>query len=379
MISALNPFTYFRRNLGKTLPMAFVIVLSVTLVASVTTIIRSIDLTVYTMYGYNRFLTGLTPRNALSIDEEQVAQVRALPEMGVMYPTHSYTVMVKTIFGKMPFALFGIPAPARALVLERCGIKVAQGRMPTDGEPEAVVSDAIARNLGLKIGDVISQPNSEDAYSPVPVRLVGVLHGPVWIGLTSKAFVDANSPFTFTGYVAFAPTSDPTAQRRLDDAVTRVVNKKVARVWRFSGLVRETRSALSNLYLILNIITTLIVLSIAFVCSLLSNIYFTQRLPEVATLSAIGYARRQLLGRVFGETALLCGVGWLLGAAITTGTLYGIYALLLAPKGLLLNPFDPIAFLFTLPLPATITLFAVLTIGRRLSALDPVSIIERRG
>ena len=29
MISALNPFTYFRRNLGKTLPMAFVIVLSV--------------------------------------------------------------------------------------------------------------------------------------------------------------------------------------------------------------------------------------------------------------------------------------------------------------------------------------------------------------
>ena len=47
--------------------MAFVIVLSVMLVASVTTIIRSIDLTVFTLYGYNRYLTGLTPRNGLSL------------------------------------------------------------------------------------------------------------------------------------------------------------------------------------------------------------------------------------------------------------------------------------------------------------------------
>ena len=69
MISSLSPLTYFRRNLGKTLPMAFVIVLSVTLVASVTTIIRSIDLTVFTLYGYNRYLTGLTPRNGFYIDE----------------------------------------------------------------------------------------------------------------------------------------------------------------------------------------------------------------------------------------------------------------------------------------------------------------------
>ena len=223
--------------------------------------------------------------------------------------------------------------------------------MPAEGAAEAVVSDAVARNLNLKVGDVISKPEAEDAYAPVPIRLVGVLHGPVWIGLTSKAFVDANSPLTMRGLMAVSPTADANAQRRLDDAVERVVDKKIARVWRFSGLVRETRSALSNLYLILNIITTLIVFAIAFVCALLSNIYFTQRLPEVATLSAIGYARRQLLGRAFGETALLCAFGWLLGAAITVGMLAAIYGLLLAPRGLLLNPFDSMAFLFTVPLP----------------------------
>lgn len=379
MISALSPLTYFRRNLGKTLPMAFVIVLSVMMVASVVTIIRSIDLTVFTLYGYNRFLTGLTPRNALVIDEKQVAKVRNLPELGVMYPTHSYSVLVKTIFGKMPFPLFGLDEPGRNLILERCSVRIAKGRMPIDGQPEAVISDDVARNMGLKIGDVISKPELEDAYAPQPIKVVGLLHGPVWIGLTNKAFVDANSPFTFVGYLAFAPTADEQAQRRLDTAMEKVVDKKLARVWRFAGLVRETRSALSNLYLILNIVTTLIVFAIAFVCALLSNIYFTQRLPEIATLSAIGYGRGQLLRRAFGETALLCVVGWVLGGIVTVGLLYAIYLVALEPKGLLLNPVDPTAFLFTLPMPFTITAFAIVTIWRRLTLLDPVSIIERRG
>ena len=379
MISALSPLTYFHRNLGKTLPMVFVIMLSVTMVASVVSIIDSIDLTVFTLYGYNRFLTGVTPRNGLAIEADQLSKIRQLPEMGDFYPTHSYTVLVKTIFGKMPFPLFGMEAKGRAELLQRCHVHLSQGRLPAEGTAEAVVSDDVARNLDLKVGDIISQPNSQDAYAPVPVHLVGLLHGPVWVGLTTKSFVDANSPFTWQGALCFAPTTDQSAQRRLDAAINRVTDKKLARVWQFSFLVEETRSALANLYLILNLITTLVVFAIAFVCALLSNIYFTQRLPEVATLSAIGYSRRQLLGRAFGETALLSVLGWGLGSLLTTGILYIILNFMLAPRGLLLNPIDLPAYMFTLPLPIAITLFAALTIGRRLSTLDPVSIIERRG
>ena len=100
------------------------------------------------------------------------------------------------------------------------------------------------------------------------------------------------------------PTPSLDAQRRLDSAIDRVTNKARARVWRYAGLVRETKSALSNLYLILNIVIGIIVFAIAFVCGLLSNIYFTQRLPEVATLSAIGYSRRFLVWRAVKETLL---------------------------------------------------------------------------
>lgn len=378
-MSPLRPSVYIRRNLGRTMPMVFVIILAVSLVASVVSIIGSIDLTVYTLYGYNKFVTGLTPRNGPVIDPDQIAKIQKLPALGIYCPTHSYTGFVKTIFGKMPFPIFGLDAPGRKLALERMGLKVTQGRLPAEGQPEAAISDEVAKNMDLKVGDVLLKPNTEDGYAPVEVRLVGLLHGAVWLGLTSKSFVDINSPETFVGALVFAKVPGRANQNRLDDAIQQVIDPKEVREWRFSGLVRETKSALANLYLIMDIVTALMVFAIAFVCGLLSNIFFTQRLPEVATLSAIGYPRRFLLARALSETALLCVLGWLSGWVVTVGLLWCVRTLTLAPRGLLLNIMDFNALRFTLPLPVAIILFALITIGLRLSTLDPVSIIERRG
>jgi predicted lysophospholipase L1 biosynthesis ABC-type transport system permease subunit len=263
--------------------------------------------------------------------------------------------------------------------MARCGITLAAGRMPTEGQPEAVLSEDIARNLGLKIGAVLSDPQSQDRYAPVPVRLVGLLRGPVWLGLTSRSFVDAYSPFTWTGYLAFARTTRLADQRRLDSEIDHVITRGKVRVWKFEGLVRETKQALANLYLILNIIIVLVSTLIAGTVGLLINIYFVQRLPEFATLAAIGYSRGELLRRALGETILLCVLGWLLGGLLTTGILWVMKVIVLTPRGLLLNPVDIGAYGYTLPLPVAVWLFAVATISIRMSRLDPVSIIEHRG
>ncbi len=379
MNQALSPVLFLRRNFLRVLPIALVIVVAVTLVSSVVTIIRSIDLTVFTLYGYNRYCTGLIPRNALTLDAAEVERIRHLPELGRLAPAHSYTVRVKTIFGKMVFPVFGLDPEDRTEFLSRCSIRLSQGHLPAEGQPEAVISEEVARNLGLKLGDKLLDPTSEDNYAPVPVKLVGLLRGSHWLGMTSKSFVDGNSPFTWTGYLAFAPTRDIAAQERLDNAVERTVDKADARVWRYSSLVKETQSALSNLYLILHLVVTIIVCSIAFLCGLLFNIYFTQRLPEIATLAAIGYPRALLIRRALGETALLCFFGWLLGGVLTVALLEALKYGIFVPRGLLLDPLDPACFLFTIPLPFTITFVAVITIGLRLTRLDPVSIIERRG
>lgn len=376
VFSVLNPFLFLRRNPGKAAPLVMVIAIAVTLVASVVTLVRSINLTIQTLYGYNKYVTGMTPRNNLTVDADIVEKTKKTPGIGEMMGVHSYTLQVKTIFGKMVFPLFGMEERHQRIMLERCGVRLAEGRMPQEGKPEAIISSDVARNMNFKLGDFVCTPESEDNYAPVPVKIVGLLEGRVWLALTSKSFVDENSPITGAGYLVIA--KEGYSQEKLDKEIENTVDKSRVRAWTYQGLLRTTQNALVNLYLILNIVVGTIVVSISLVCGLLSNIYFTQRLPEVAMLSAIGYPRRDLLRRAIGETVLFCVLGWALGVALTICFMKTVQVVLLAPKGLLLDPFDPRALVFTTPLPFMVSGVAWLTIGLRLSRLDPVSIIERR-
>ena len=172
---------------GKTLPIAFVIVLAVSLVASIVTIVHSIDLTIFTLYGYNRYLTGITPRNALVVDEGELAKIRRLPELGHLYPSHSYQTMIKTIFGKMVLSDLRTGArgpPGADGSLQRAPRRRthAGGRRAGSGDfgPGGEESGSEDRRYPVA-------PGVADSYAPLPIRLVGLLHGPVWLGLTSKA------------------------------------------------------------------------------------------------------------------------------------------------------------------------------------------------
>ncbi len=372
----LSPWVYFRRNLGKTLPVSFVVVVAVALVASVVTLIDSIDTTVLTMYGYQRFLTVVTPRNALDVADDLVATIRKEPLTTQMYVGQPAFTVVKTIFGKMPFVVFGLDSKGRNAVISRCGLRLRSGRLPVDGQPEIVLHEDIARNRGLTLGDVVLKPDSEDSYSIVPMRLVGTLEGPVWFAMTSQEFIENHFPLSPHGQIVL--TKSPEDQSRLDAILDKKLDKSRSRLWTYASLVRETRDALGSLYLIMTIVISIVVFAISFLTGMLANIYFTQRLPEFATLAAIGYQRNSLLFRVFGEIAILCAIGWGLGALLNLGVLYAIKTQIMNPRGLLLDPLDYAAYRYTLPLPITITVFAITAIGNRLRSLDPVSIIERR-
>ncbi|MCC6731267.1 MAG: hypothetical protein IT208_18235 [Chthonomonadales bacterium] len=365
-----------RRNPGRTLPVAFVIVVAVALVASIVSIVDSIDLTVLTMYGYQRHFAVVTPRNALTVSPDIDLAVRSLPGVGRIFTARPAFTVVKTVFGKMPYVVFGLPPAGRAEVFRRCRLSMVSGRMPAEGKAEVALSEEIARNRRLQLGSVVLSPESEDSYATVPMRLCGTFRGPVWLALTSESFIADNFAVAPRGLVVTAAA--PGGQRALDSALTRSVDRARARVWTYDRLVRDTHDALSSLYLIMAIVVGIVVFAIAFLTGLLANIYFTQRLPEFATLAAIGYQRAGLLARALGEIALLCSAGWLFGALLTAGVLSTLRETVMVPRGLLLDPFDMGAYRYTLPLPLAIASFAIVAMARRLRALDPVSIIERR-
>jgi hypothetical protein len=372
----LSAWLFFRRNLSRTAPVALVIVLSVVLIGTVVTIIRSIDLTVLTVYGYNRYFLVAVPRNGNQVDPLAEQTIRAEPLARQIYRISVCFTNIHTIFGKFPFVLFGLTQEEMPKMLRLTRMRLVEGRLPREGEAACALSVGIARNRNLKIGDVVLAPNIEDSFSPVPVKLVGLLDGENWFAVISKEFVQKHYFPPLEEIVVAAPT--PQQQPELDRRLDKVLDKRQVRLFTYGQLVRELRSSLRNLYLIMNIVITIVVLVIAIMIGMLSNIFFMQRLPEFALLAAMGYTRGMLLWRVVRETALLVALGWTIGVLLSMGILWALYWWVFEPRGMLLQPMDWQAYRYTIPVPIAVLAFAAMSVGPRLLTMDPVLVIERK-
>lgn len=375
----LSPLTYCRRNLPRIVPMSIVIVLSVFLIAAVVTIVNSVDLTVTTIYNYTRIVTPIIPQHsALSVDPHDESLVKHAAGVGRAIDTSGFFMNINTVFGQVPFICFGLSAPDRNYVLGLSHDHLSAGRWPQDGKPEAVISEGLVRNKKLKLGGIVAGPADQGgiAGAPVPVRLVGILSGPTWIAFSGKQFVDTAMPFQprFILVTAKNPAQLALLSARLD----RMVDRTQVQVVSFRNLVRDLRKSLEAMYLIMTLVNAMVILVVAIMSGMLSNIYFTQRIAEFAILAAIGLKRASLLWHAVSETAIVTAIGWIIGMAFTW-LLMGVFkGRLFEPRGMLIDPHDPLALLYTIPIPFIITLFAVATISYRLSTLDPVTIIERR-
>ena len=384
----LSPVTYFRRNLGRTLPLAFVIVLSVFLIASVVTIVNSIDLTVLTVYNYTKIFTPVIPRitaapalfdGPIRVPQAVKDQIRRSPQVDRTIETSGFFFNINTVFGKLPFVCFGVTDENRAYLMRRGGDRLEPGgRMPAPGRPEMVISEGLARNKRARVGDIIASPLDVGTFvpAPAPMKLVGILKGPTWMAFTSQRFTDEK--LTQVPRSLLVTTKDTADQRAFGDTLYNTLDKVQVEVLAFNNLVKTLQTSLASMYLIMHLVNGTVIFVVALMAGMLSNIYFTQRISEFAVLAAIGLRRSTLVWHAVSETAILTTLGWVLGVMVNWGLLSAMRGRVFEPRGMLIDPSDPVSYLNTLPIPVFITLFAVATISYRLAKLDPVTIIERR-
>ncbi|WP_395089252.1 ABC transporter permease [Armatimonas sp.] len=387
MTNPLSPLVYFRRNTSRALPMGLVIVLAVFLIAGVTVLANAIDLTVRTIYRYTEYFTYVLPQQRFR--EVPVAQrqiVEADPRVERTMEGAFFLCNIKTVMGRLPFVVLGVPEDDRDYLMQRMGTPLIAGRLPAEGMPEAVLSEPMVENKKLKIGDNVvspTEPGGMATAAPVPVKLVGILKGPVWVGFTSRSF--CTSYFLLNPRCTLYTWKDINQRDALNRAMMPVTDKSKGKLspnevqlLSKENLITEVRESLESLYLIMGVVTAAVIFAITLMSGMLANIYFTQRLSEFGVLAAIGYSRPSLIGRVLAETALLNVAGWIVGATSTALLMRFLGESVFRARGLFLDPFDLDAYAHTIPVPICITLFSVATIAYRLVKLDPVTIIERR-
>ncbi len=370
--------TYLVRNAGKTLPLVGVIILAVMLIAGIVALIDSITYSIQTIYSYSANFLGVSPRG----DITGTPWIKSDVITGTPVPLERIVVcraagtQVNSIVGKWPFAVLGMRRPDTMFWLKRLQTTSIDGRLPDKGKPEMLVSEPVARNLHIHIGSVVLKPDSQDNYSPHPVKLVGIAHTDKWTMVADYDYLSENHLPPIDDLLFFA--HNRADQIKLDNWAFKHFKGARAALFAYREIDKQTHEMFHTLFAILNVVITLLVIVITVMMGMLINIYQSQRLVEFGLLQALGYTKKQLLKRVLKESAVVVVLGWVLGVGLG-------YLLLLEVKRLMMDPNayevmlnDPVAFRYTLPVPIAIMLVATLTVYLRFRNFDPVSIVERR-
>jgi putative ABC transport system permease protein/lipoprotein-releasing system permease protein len=373
----LSAWVFLIRNPGKTGPLAGVIMLAVLLIAGIVTVMNSIPLSIQTVYGFSRFLTGITSRgdpSKIPILEERFKSSPVPIERKIRCRTTIFNV--KSIVGPWPFVMYGLKADDANYFIEKFQLSKIAGRLPEPGEPEAVITEQVSVNLSVGLGDTLLGPDIDRSFSPYPVKVVGIFESKEWLSFTSYDYLAANHFPPLDVFLLFA--KNQATQRQLDAWAEQSLKEDRAVVFTYPSLQRDTRETFRTLFKILNVVVGLLVVVIAIMMAMLVNIYLTQRIVEFGLLQAIGITKSQLTWRAIKEVSLVVAIGWLLGALLVYTLLSLIKRQLMDPRAFALDPLDPVAYGYTLSVPIVILLAAIITVWYRFKVFDPIAVVERR-
>jgi hypothetical protein len=285
-----------------------------------------------------------------------------------------------------PARIYGISEDHVQPLLDLYGVRLLEGRLPRPRSNEIVVSEAMAANRSLRLGDKVGRPVHElDSSLPTEMVVVGILSRPggddrerdLWLGFASLEHLSSHELYASRPVqLLLIPIEGRKAE--LDAWLEESVASERATVQTHKMMVRKRWQDMLVLLLVCAVPEGVISVVAAAALSVLSYTFFSQRREEFGTLHAIGHSRRRLVWRTAGETVCVVVVAWLLGAAMCGMGLVGVQFGLYAPKGLSVRLANPVPWLLTLPMPLSVVAVSTGLVGRVLSRLDPVSVIERR-
>lgn len=352
--------------------------LSVMLVAGVIALIDSIPYSIRTIYAYTKESLGVSPRG----DSTHMPALLGIIRTGSPVPIERIITCrvsgseVHSIVGKWPFVVLGLGQSDMRYYLKRQGAKMVEGRLPHAGQPEAIISRPVARNLGLKLGSVLQGPENSDSYSQKSVVVVGIAQTDRWLMVDP---IEYQRAFHFPPVdlaMVFAPTL--TQQSKLDAWAEKRFKGERAQLFTFAKIDEDTEHMFETLFKIIDIVIGLLVIVITLMMAMLINIYQGQRLVEFGLLQAIGYTKGRLVGRTLLENVAVVVVGWILGIGCALALLLSIKAAFIEPHAYALDAFDSGPYRYTIPIPLTILVVACGTIILRFRKFDPVAVVERR-
>jgi ABC-type lipoprotein release transport system permease subunit len=328
----------------------------------------------------------VTPRMEGFVDPGVAAQVRTHSTVARVIPAVELGLEVQVPPLGWPISVYGVSESDLQALIGLYGLQVKEGRLPHPYTNEVVLSKAVALNRTLRVGDRIGQPvNEDDNNIPTEMVVVGILSQPsqdrgendLWLGFASLEYLTSHELYaSHPMHLLVIPNEGQKAE--MDAWLREDVNPELVEAFTFEWMKMNYRMLALIFLGIFGVVEVIIAIVAAMALAVLSYVFFAQRREEFGVLHAIGRSRPWLVLRTVRETASTIGLAWLLSAVMCGIGLAGVQFGLYAPKGLSLNFFNPVPWLFTLPIPVAVIVTSGGLVARMLRKLDPVAIIERR-
>lgn len=374
----LSPWTYARRNARKTLPTLVILSFVVALVVSILTLLGGLkDSTLLYTREFDR-LSVVFPKKDTRVNAELRAAIAASPDVERLIDSRNCFMRVKTIIGPVPYQLRAAKAEELSYLLNLTGARLKAGRLPAPNTSEVALHENLMKANGWALDREFGMEVDEKDWMPGRFRVVGILEGPVPLGLASAEYLSNALIYRFSAklWERLLVVAKPGRTEAMNAFLRKQADIKV---YDKTQAVEDVSEGFDRILLILNFVSLSLIVVVSLVVGMIHAIFFGQRMDEFAVLLAIGHARRRLLRKVAFETAGLMAFAWAAGLLLALAALGLFRALVLSPLGVEIPLLQPAAVAVSLSLPLVAHLFANVTVTRRLRKLDPVSIIERRG
>jgi ABC-type lipoprotein release transport system permease subunit len=144
--------------------------------------------------GYLQQISVVSPNAGRAVDPGVAAQIRAHPSVARVIPAMPLQLMVIVPPMETGFTFYGVSENDLPDLIDLYGVHLKEGRLPRPRSNEIVLSEAVAVNRGLHVGDTVGRPVYELDYGiPTEMVVVGILApGDLWLGFASYEYLESH-------------------------------------------------------------------------------------------------------------------------------------------------------------------------------------------
>ncbi|MCP4544651.1 MAG: ABC transporter permease [Chloroflexi bacterium] len=392
---AISAFTFYLRHRRRGITILVSTALAILIITLPTFVATATLDAVKPSMAYLQYVSQVLSYRSSTVDPGVMAQIRSNPLVERVIPIRNSSIEMAIPLGDIGYAdVYGIREQDMPYLMNLFGVELFEGRLPQARSNELVITKAIAANHGFQVGDTIGIPywvhGSFYATEPTDMVIVGIMNSQIdpvetsdilsknmWLGFASYEFME-NYEEAFVQIENFfiAPVDGQKAE--LDVWLEENIASPQTHVITYGTQISELEEDMRLRTATMTGIEISVVVIAGIAMATMNYVSFTQRREEFGVLNALGRSRRWLVLRAVRETTSIVGIAWLIGAGVYGLFLLVVHFTVFAPKGIALNIFDPLPWLFTFPIPLAVILASAGTVAWVLSRLDPITVVERR-